>query len=61
MDEFMYVMIMLGELYVDMHDYVMRYMVWSSFHICGYGFHLRWSYNLCYTGVDVDTNLVGEA
>ena len=37
------------------------YMVNSPLHICGCGFHLRWSYDLRYTGVDVDANTTGEA
>jgi len=41
MGEFMYITTILGELYVDMHDYVMRYIVCSPLHVCGCGFHLR--------------------
>jgi len=37
------------------------YMVSSPFHVYGYGLHLRWSYNLCYMGVDVDADASGDA
>jgi len=36
-------------------------MVSSPLHVCGYGNHLRWSYNLCYTGVDVGVDASGDA
>jgi len=54
-------MVMLGELYIDVHCYVICYIVSSPLHVCSFGFHLWWSYNLCYTRVDVDANTVGEA
>jgi len=44
---------MIGELYVDLHYYVICYIVSSPLHVYGFGFHLRWSYNLCYTVVDI--------
>jgi len=46
------------ELHVNMH--VMSYMVTSPLHVCGCGFHLRWSYDLHCTGVDVDANASRE-
>jgi len=36
-------------------------VVSSPLHVCGYGFHLRWSYNLCYTRVDGDVDTVEGA
>ena len=36
-------------------------MVSSPLHVCGCDFHLRWSYNLGYTGVDDGVDTVGEA
>jgi len=37
-------MVMLGELYVDVHCYVTCYMVTSPLHVFGYDFHLRYQY-----------------
>lgn len=58
-------MMMLCELYVDMHYYVVCGMVSSPLHVCGYGFHMQWSYNLDYIavddGVDDGADTVGEA
>ena len=59
-DELWYIVVMLGELYVDVNYYVICYMVNSPLHVCGCGFHLWWPYNLCYTGVDVDADTIGE-
>jgi len=52
---------MLGELHVNVHCYVKCYMVSSPLHVCSCGFHLWWSYNLCYTGVDIDADTIEEA
>jgi len=52
-----YVVVMLGELYDDIHCYMMCYMVSSPLNLCGCAYHLRWSYNFCYMGVDVDLDL----
>ena len=41
LDELFYIMIMLGESYVNIHCYVMCYMVRSPSHVCDCGFHLR--------------------
>ena len=40
LNELCYIVVMLGELYVDIHGYVMCYMVSSPLHVCGCGFHL---------------------
>jgi len=55
-----YIVKILGELYVDIHGYVMCNMVSSPLHVCGCGFNLRLSYNLRYMEVDVDAYTVGE-
>jgi len=39
----------------------MWYMVSLPLHVCECGFHLRWSYDLRYMGVDVDADIAGEA
>jgi len=44
-----------------MYCYVICYMGSSPLHICGCGFHLQWSYNLCYTRVDDDADASGDA
>jgi len=45
-------------IYIIMHCF---YSYSSPFNVCGYGFQLRWSYNLYCTGVDVNVDAVREA